>query len=556
MDGADGGARYSVNMDEAPTVFVSYASVDEPWMEGLRRHAGGSILRGRLDLWDSRRVRAGEDWRVAVAGAMERARAAVLLVTADFLASDFIQDQEMRVLLQRREREGLRILPVLVRPCDWEGHAWLGSVGILPHDHAISAGTEHQIDTDFAAIARELRLLFEGESRIPVTPREALVPPERISTSRLPVPGKNLVGRERSLARLDAAWADPRTHILTIVAIGGAGKSALIDAWLKELEKDGWRGAERVFVWSFYSQGTNDGASGDTFIAAALRWFGDTDPTAGSAWDKGVRLAQLVKQQRTLLVLDGLEPLQAPPGQGEGRIRDHGVAALVRELAVGGSGLCVISSRLAVADLSSREDGAAPRIDLEQLSAQDGATLLENLGARGTTAELEEAAREMKGHALALTLLGSYLADACGGDIRKRREIGPLEGDATGGEHAKRVMAAYARWFRQGPEVFVLRLLGLFDRPADEGCIRALRKAPAIPKLTETLLGFSDMRWNQTLAKLRRAHLVADASSEPGVIDAHPLVREYFGARLREEAPAAWRKGHRRLLGAGPALRA
>lgn len=81
------------------------------------------------------------------------------------------------------------------------------------------------------------------------------------------------------------------------------------------------------------------------------------------------------------------------------------------------------------------------------------------LGATGPKAELEEAAREVKCHALALTLLGGYLADACGGDVRKRKEIGPLEGDVTGGEHAKRLMDACVRRFRGGPEVTVLWLL-------------------------------------------------------------------------------------------------
>jgi MalT-like TPR region len=174
---------------------------------------------------------------------------------------------------------------------------------------------------------------------------------------------------------------------------------------------------------------------------------------------------------------------------------------------------------------------------------------LEVLGAKGPRKELVEAAGEMKGHALALTLLGSYLADACKGDIRKRREIGPLEGEMSGGQHAKRAMAAYARWLGEGPEVAVLRLLGLFDRPADEGCIKALRAEPAIPKLTDKLIGLGEIRWNQTLAKLRRAHLVAEASAgEPETLDAHPLVREHFGARLKEDAPEAWKEGHKRLF--------
>jgi hypothetical protein len=76
----------------------------------------------------------------------------------------------------------------------------------------------------------------------------------------------------------------------------------------------GWRGAEKVFGWSFYSQGTDRLSSSDEFIDAALRWFGDVDPKVGSPWDKGERLAALIKKQRTLLVLDGVEPLQWGPG--------------------------------------------------------------------------------------------------------------------------------------------------------------------------------------------------------------------------------------------------
>jgi Effector-associated domain 1 len=192
--------------------------------------------------------------------------------------------------------------------------------------------------------------------------------PEHVFTTRLPVPGKYLFGRDAELARLDAAWSDPRVHLLSIVAMGGAGKTALVDGWLKRMEREGWRGAGRVYGWSFYSQGSSNTASGEAFIAEALRWFGDADPAAGSAWDKGERLARLVKQHRTLLVLDGLEPLQAPPGVEQGKIRDPGVAALVRSLAAGGSGLCVISTRFPISDLAPREDGAAPKIDLDELS--------------------------------------------------------------------------------------------------------------------------------------------------------------------------------------------
>ena len=91
-----------------------------------------------------------------------------------------------------------------------------------------------------------------------------------------------------------------------------------------------YRSAELVFGWSFYRQGTSgDTSSADEFLDAALTWFGDPDPRLGTAWEKGERLAKLVAPRRTLLVLDGLEPLQNPPGPQEGRLREPSLQALL-----------------------------------------------------------------------------------------------------------------------------------------------------------------------------------------------------------------------------------
>ncbi|MGH2578123.1 MAG: hypothetical protein ACRDG9_10315 [Actinomycetota bacterium] len=63
------------------------------------------------------------------------------------------------------------------------------------------------------------------------------------------------------------------------------GKTALVKRWLDRLKSNGWRGAQRVYGWSFYSQGTSDDgqASDDAFLNDALRWFGvEHDPTQPS----------------------------------------------------------------------------------------------------------------------------------------------------------------------------------------------------------------------------------------------------------------------------------
>ena len=103
--------------------------------------------------------------------------------------------------------------------------------------------------------------------------------PEKIDIGRLPETGATLFGREKELTQLDEAWASADTNIISFIAWGGVGKSTLINKWLEYMEADNYKEAERVFAWSFYSQGTSEQvSSADTFISEALTWFGDPDP--------------------------------------------------------------------------------------------------------------------------------------------------------------------------------------------------------------------------------------------------------------------------------------
>jgi tetratricopeptide (TPR) repeat protein len=370
-----------------------------------------------------------------------------------------------------------------------------------------------------------------------------------VNIARLPVTGTQLFGRDEHLKRLDEAWDKRDTHVLSFVAWGGVGKSALVNHWLAGVARDDYRGAERVYGWSFYSQGTTDRAvSADQFIEAALVFFGDTEPNRGSPWEKGERLARLVGGKRTLLLLDGLEPLQYPPGPDEGRLKEQSMQALLRGLAAHNEGLCVISTRVPVTDLADYEGNTVTRIDLETLSDEAGAQVLTAQGAKGAPEELKQASREFGGHSLALTLLGSYLSDVYGGDITRRNEVRGLEDDERLGRHAQRVMTSYERWFGEGRELSVLRMLGLFNRPADKGSIDSLRAAPAIPGLTDALQGMDELSWQRTLSKLRRAKLLAERDdAHPDTLDAHPLVREHFELQLKRTNPDAWREGNSRL---------
>lgn len=373
-----------------------------------------------------------------------------------------------------------------------------------------------------------------------------------VSIAQLPVTGKNLFGRAKEIERLDLAWADPSTHVLSVVAWGGVGKSALVNHWLASMLRNDYRGAERVFGWSFYSQGSREtAASADNFIDSALRWFGDGNPAAGSPWDKGQRLARLLRRWRTLLLLDGLEPLQYPPGPQSGQIRDPALATLIRELAGRNSGLCLITTRMRISDIDHLSDSAAPRIELDLLPPTASAALLRSFGVKGTPEELHSVGVEFRGHGLALTLLGTYLRDVCDGDVRRRDRVCLLEEDEESGGHARRIMRSYERWFiGQGRlrEPAVLRLLGLFDRPAEGASVAALRRAPPIQGLTDSLAEAGNREWKKTLANLRRAGLLsAESPFDSEMLDTHPLVREHFGTELQRGCPVGWKEGHNRL---------
>lgn len=386
---------------------------------------------------------------------------------------------------------------------------------------------------------------------------EAWPLPDKVSRAKLPSTSPELFGREKELQELDHAWDGHRSstgsakvNILTLVAWGGVGKSALVNKWLSGMAQDNYRGARQVFGWSFYSQGAEEGrqVSADQFIAAALEWFGDPNPDVGSPWDKGERLAALVKQSRALLILDGLEPLQNPPPVETGRIKDPALVALLRELAYQNPGLVVITTRLAVDNLKDCLGTTMIERNLEALSDEAGADYLKSLGVVGTVDECQAASRDFGGHALALTLLGSYLKVVYRGDIRKRGEIPRLTDDQKQGGHARRVLESYEHWLKGKPELDILRLLGLFDRPAERGAIDALRKEPAIAGLTDALQALNDANWQFALANLRDLRLLARPErGNAQELDCHPLLREHFGEQLKQNNPEAWCESHSRL---------
>jgi hypothetical protein len=248
------------------------------------------------------------------------------------------------------------------------------------------------VDAGRRITQQRLQNMSAADSRLATRSSPVRLGPKKISVARLPITGSDVFGREEDIVFLDGAWATQGVNVVTIVAWAGVGKSTLVNHWLRRMAAQHYRSAELVFGWSFYRQGTSgQSSSADEFLEAALTWFEDPDPRLGTAWEKGERLAKLMSHRRTLLILDGLEPLQNPPGPQEGRVREPSLQALLRELAAYNTGLCVITTRMPVADIADHERTSALRRDLEQLSSDAGAKLLRALGVKGHEVELRSA---------------------------------------------------------------------------------------------------------------------------------------------------------------------
>jgi hypothetical protein len=94
----------------------------------------GLQWRGVIDAWNDRLIEHGEEWFPAIKQALNECDLALLLVSADFIASGFIYKEELPVFLERRQQEGMTILPIIVRDCLWQSEPILKDLQALPRD--------------------------------------------------------------------------------------------------------------------------------------------------------------------------------------------------------------------------------------------------------------------------------------------------------------------------------------------------------------------------------------------------------------------------------------
>jgi len=136
-------------------LFYSYAHEDQRLQEEVKKYLRMLEREGLIQGWDDRMIGAGTEWEGQILEALERADVVLLLISADFLSSDYCWDVEMaRALMRHNAREAL-VVPIILRPCPWQG-APFAKLQCLPRD-AIPVVSWKPTDEGYLNVAEGLR---------------------------------------------------------------------------------------------------------------------------------------------------------------------------------------------------------------------------------------------------------------------------------------------------------------------------------------------------------------------------------------------------------------
>ena len=141
-------------------VFCSYAPRDARFLEELTIHLAALKKSGCIEMWSYRDIEVGKEERQQVSEALEDADVVLMLISADFIASEYCFDVEMARALELEESGGVVVLPILIRECDWESMPF-ARLYVWPSDTTpIAIMNEHERDREWADLARVLRIML------------------------------------------------------------------------------------------------------------------------------------------------------------------------------------------------------------------------------------------------------------------------------------------------------------------------------------------------------------------------------------------------------------
>lgn len=172
------------------SVFISYSHADSEWLRLLNTHLKPLVRDQNLEIWSDQKIRKGERWRDRIHQQMAMARVGIFLVSADFLASDFIHAEELPPLLEAADREGATLLTIIVRPCEGAFHdSPLSELQSMNGPRTpLSGMSRTQREQVMVEVYNELRTLFRSPAARPARRKPIVAPKPAAKKPVAPAP--------------------------------------------------------------------------------------------------------------------------------------------------------------------------------------------------------------------------------------------------------------------------------------------------------------------------------------------------------------------------------
>lgn len=336
------------------------------------------------------------------------------------------------------------------------------------------------------------------------------------------------VRRAGTVSQLNAWFNEPSIRAISLIGIGGAGKTALVGHWLKVDNQDLIREVKGLFYWSFYVE-----KDVDQFLLALISFFEELDTNLEFKLDRTDPLGALElhfpKLPPLVLLLDGLEVLQQAVSEGrtygtfiDAKLRDFIQLVAYAKL----PWLCISTSRFRITDLDHTPNTKC--LSLVCLENEEGAEVLNQNGVLGTEEDRRKVTRYLEGHPLALRIFAASI---------------PRELRATPNQHLRNVfdvtipnnrfldkLFRLLDFYAGSLEIFqraMIQALSLFRSPVHQQTL-----AYIVPTLTDKFagsMGSLGLSLATELGRLVTSGLVIrDKRANTDVYACHPIVRDYF----------------------------
>lgn len=346
------------------------------------------------------------------------------------------------------------------------------------------------------------------------------------------------VRRANEIRQLNAWFNDPTIRAISLIGIGGAGKTALVGHWLKVDNKELIRNIRGLFYWSFYVE-----KDIDQFLLALINFLEDLGTDFGSKVDRADPLRMLEEMfprlPSLLLLLDGLEVLQQAISEGRtyGSFIDAKLRDFIQMVAYATlPWLCISTSRFPITDLDYTPNATCLKI--HRLEEQEGADVLYQNGVQGAVDDRQRVSRYLEGHPLALRIFAASI------DREMRttpyQHLRHVFDDAIESNpflsKLFRLLDFYARTLDFSQRA-AIQALSLFRSPVPQRTVAII--VAQLKANIPTSHGSSDVALLTELGRLVATGLVVrDRRDMTDVYACHPIVRDYFRRDLLSKGDA------------------